>query len=618
MKKTSLLLWALFCSWQAIAQNNDELIKASLAGDIATVKKNVEGGADVNYRNDAGNTPVSVAYFSDEITEYLLSKGANANSGDYPSLVSASRYYSIDVMKKLLKAGADPNKPGIVKVDLAGGVQKALDAEKAKGKQANKYMIKAYETQLKTMPKGNTMSFSALQMAVSYTNCVECMEALLSAGAKTDFINTITGGNILHEVATSYQPIETRAATINANIPYFIQYGMGVPDWYKDMDISSYGNASDMVRVLKAAGGNMEATDNQKQTPLMAAIKRPIQNEEVIMAFINNGASLKPTGMDIKKTEFSEDTEDPEKIKVKFDFPAEGRHSGGSGYSANMDNLNPKPRRVALISFYLYDAGKGKANITGVGAWRTPDAAGQNQINGFYSKSIGKFKDTFKENGISLLTPDEFLDTQEKAETYYGFVQESAKKEKTTIRRSKTRSSTTSMGGGWTMTTYTTTTATAEALKVAPAGMGYRTFFVANEAEDESLPVNFQGGVFSANRKLTSNLGYELCKELGVDAVMVVYIATRKPKQNQEDYAVNAVVTIMLGPNPGRSESSDPEAKNLGQFYCGTRTFYGSPKIFKDNDGIFGQYDGMANILATHAAKMSKYVNGKEKDEDEK
>ena len=109
-----------------------------------------------------------------------------------------------------------------------------------------------------------------------------------------------------------------------------------------------------------------------------------------------------------------------------------------------------------------------------------------------------------------------------------------------------------------------------------------------------------------------------LFRSLGVDAVMVVYIATRKLKERQDDFAVNAVVAIMLGPNPGRSETSDPEAKNLGQFYCGTRTFYGSPKIFKDAKGIFGQYDGMANVLAAHAKKMCQYVIGKEKDEDEK
>lgn len=609
------------CFGQGAAQNNDELISAASLGDLTTVKKNVEGGANVNYKNDKGQTPISVAYFFTEVTEYLLSKGADPNGGDFPALVSAPRVYSLEVMKLLLKAGADPNKPGVVKVDLSAGVQKALDDEKAKGKKANKYLVKAYEDQLSKMPKGNTMTSYPLAMTVSYTNCKECVEVLLNAGAKVDFKSPVTGGNLLHEVAMSYLSVDKRTASLQANIPYFEKAGISIPEWYKEIDVAGYGNASDIIRLLKAAGTDMEALDNSKQTPLLMAIRQPIQNEEVIIAFIDNGANIKATGMENAKTDFAEDTENPDKIKVKFDFPAEGRHSGGSGYSANMDNLNPKPRRVALVSFYLYDAGKGKSNITGTGVWRTPESAGQNQINGFYAKSIGKFKDSFKKNGIDLLTPDEFLDTEEKAELYYGFEQESAKKEKTSITRTKSRNSSSSYSAGgytYTTTTTSTTTATIGTLKVAPAGMGYRTFFVANETEDESQPANFQGGIFTANRKLTSNLGYELCKGLGVDAVMVVYIATRKLKMNQDDFAVNAVVAIMLGPNPGRSESSDPEAKNLGQFYCGTRTFYSSPKIFKEAKGIFGQYDGMANILSVHATKMSQYIFGKEKDEDDK
>lgn len=614
MKSTILSLFVLFCVSTLVAQNNDELITVTFKGDFDAVKKNVEGGANVNYKNAQGQTPISLAYMYPEITEYLIGKGADVNSGDSPALVSASRFYSVDVMKKLLKAGADPNKPSVVNVDVSAPIRKLLEEEKAKGKKGNKYMVKAFEDQLKNMGSSTTYTTYALQNALAYSNCLECVQLLVVAGAK-DYKNQAFGGNAIHEVAFGYVPISQRSASNQANIPGFEKYGMGVPDWYRNLDISDMGSADAIIRVLKNAGMDMEALDNNKRTPLTNAILQPNIQEEVVMALVNNGADLKATGMHNDQTEFARETADPDKIKVRYDFPGEGRNSNnGGGYSANMDLVDPKPKRVALISYYLYDAGKGKANITGVGAWRTADYAGQNQVNGFYNKSIGKFKEAFAEKGITLLTPSEFLDTEAKAEAYYGFVQESALKEKTSISRSKTRSSSSTVAG-WTTTTYTTTTATVGTLKVAPFDEGYRNFFVANETEDESMISNFQGGVFTANRKLTSSLGNELCKELGVDAVMVVYIATRKPKQMQDDYGVNAVVAIMLGPNPVRSEGSDPDAKNLGQFYCGTRTFYQSPQIFKDNKGIFGQYDGMANILRAHAIKMSNYINGSEKDE---
>ena len=213
-------------------------------------------------------------------------------------------------------------------------------------------------------------------------------------------------------------------------------------------------------------------------------------------------------------------------------------------------------------------------------------------------------KTTFKENGIDLLTPDQFLDTDEKFEFYHGFNPETAKKEKTTMTKRKAAGSSISSVAIATVTT----------LKICPSNKGYKPFFIANEEPDASMQNNFQGGMFTADRKLTSSLGYDLAKGLGVDAVVVVYIATRKLKKLSNDYGVNAVVTMMLGPNPGKTEVSDPDAKNLGQFYCGTRTFYNSPVIFKEDKGIFGQYDGMANLLSAHATKMCNYVNGKEKD----
>src|SRR6185369_10344289 len=143
------------------------------------IKKNVESGANVNYKNDKGQTPLSLVYLYPNITEYLISKGADVNGGDSPALVSAARFYSVDVMKILLKAGADPNKPSVVNVDVAAPVRKLLEEEKAKGKKANKYMVKAYEDQLKNMGSSTTYTTYALQNALGSTNCLECVVLLI-------------------------------------------------------------------------------------------------------------------------------------------------------------------------------------------------------------------------------------------------------------------------------------------------------------------------------------------------------------------------------------------------------------------------------------------------------
>ncbi|MFC2111144.1 hypothetical protein ACFLQ5_01690 [Bacteroidota bacterium] len=304
-----------------------------------------------------------------------------------------------------------------------------------------------------------------------------------------------------------------------------------------------------------------------------------------------------------KPTEFASKTANVEKIKAKLDFPTEGRNSKkGGGYSANVELLNPKPKRVALISFYLYDpacgksTGAGNAALTGTSSakmWRTATATAQVHINGFYEKSISSLKAGFKEYGIDLLTPDEFLDTEEKEYFFYGFNQESGKKEKTERR-----------AVGYYVS------ATLSTIKICPSDKGYRPFFVTNEAVTASAATAFTGGgLFDSNRKMTSSLGYELCKGLGVDAVVVCYIVTRKPKMKKEDYVVDAVQLYMIGPNP---MSSGPDDKNRGQFYCGTRYFAKQLEFANAKKGTLS-YDNIGNVMTASSRRLCNWVINKAK-----
>ncbi len=601
--KLSLLLTAIcFCAIKGYAGANEDLIAACKAGDLAKATAAIAAGADVNYL-DSGNPPIASAYFWPEITKLLLDKGANPNLGTTPALVTASSVYSTEVLKLLLDAGADPNLPS--RTDPAATMKILIAKEKEKGKDANQTLIKAWENISKTMKPTDVY---ALQPIVMSTNCVPCLEMLFAKGAKPE--KAVTDGNLLHTFATYGNTKAYRKQNMAAAKTSYESFGVKVPDWYGDLPDERVGTHEEMFKVLLSKGLDINAKNKAGQSPLKVAIGGGFGQEEIIRLFIKNGANVKETGLSNDPTPFAEETKSVDDVKVKFDFPREGRNGNGGGYSANIDLLEKKPKKVALISYYLYDPGKGKVSggtYTGsvsVSVWRTPDAAGQTQVNGFYSESIDALKTTFKENGIDLLTPDEFLDTPEKADFYYNFNQESAKKEKTTITKRGAASS----------NVWDVAEASASTLKVSPSGKGYRTFFVANERPDESELENFAGGVFSANRKLTTSLGYDLAKGLGVDAVVVVYICTRKVKQIKDDFGVNAVVTMMIGPNPGKTEEADKDAKNLGQFYCGTRTYYGSPVIFKEEKGIFGQYEGMSNILKAHVIKMSKYINGKEKE----
>ncbi|MBK9477264.1 MAG: hypothetical protein IPN99_00070 [Bacteroidetes bacterium] len=612
MKNTHslLLLLVFFASMECYAGANEDLFAACKGGDFAKATAAITAGADVNSL-DAGNPPIASAFLWPDITKLLLDKGADPNLGEYPALVQAATFYSTEVIKLLLAAGADPNKPG--KTNPGATFKSLIEKEKAKGKDGNKDLIKAWETALKA---AKPTEIYPLYSVVMNTNCVPCAKLLFEKGAKAD-LAVYDGNGLMHTFALYAKSISARRQVFAAAKTSMESYGIKMPEWYaEDMPEDRLGTPDEMMALLLSQGLNINEKNKgfaggKPTTPLTLAIAGGFGSEEIIRLFIKNGADLKETGLTNKVTPFAEETQNADKIKVKYDFPREGRNSNGGGYSANMDLLKSKPKKVALISYYLYDPGKGKVQggtYTGsvtTSVWRTSDIIGQTQINGFYGESIAALKSSFKDNGVDLLTPDEFLDTPEKSDFYYNFNQESAKKEKTTITKRGAASS----------NVWDVAVATASTLKISPAGKGYRSFFVCNEAADESTLSNFDQGIFSANRKLTSSLGYDLAKGLDVDAVVVVYICTRKIKSAKDDYGVNAVVMTMMGPNPGKAEDSDKEAKNIGQFYCGTRTYYSSPVIFKEEKGLFGQYEGMANILKAHATKMCKYVNGKEKDE---
>src|SRR5213592_2289100 len=132
MKTLLTFLLVSFLTFTLAAQGNEDFIMAAFKGDLDAVKKSVEGGTNVNFKNDKGQTAISVCYMHPAITEYLIGKGADVNSGDSPALVGAARSYALDVMKLLIKAGADPNKPAVVNVDVSAPVRKMLEDEKAK------------------------------------------------------------------------------------------------------------------------------------------------------------------------------------------------------------------------------------------------------------------------------------------------------------------------------------------------------------------------------------------------------------------------------------------------------------------------------------------------------
>jgi ankyrin repeat protein len=286
MKKLLALLFACAC---LNVYANDDLIKACMAGNLAEVKALVEKGADVNYSNASG-VPLTASGMHGDVTKYLLEKGAKLPA-DNSALVNACTYGSPEVIKALLDAGSDPNKPLVT--DASKSIQKLVDDEKAKGKDANKTLIKTWEGMVESMKKTPVTTYGMTSL-VTLTNCVECMQMMADKGAKFDMKNAITGGNLLHEFAFSGRTKKARAEynkTVMA--PAIEKWGVTVPAWYKDE--SKMGSPEEIAKFLVSKGVDINAINSLKNAPLMDALTVPasVFQYEVAIALINNGANVK-------------------------------------------------------------------------------------------------------------------------------------------------------------------------------------------------------------------------------------------------------------------------------------------------------------------------------------
>lgn len=290
-KMTTLFLAITFCvlSVRSFAGNNEDLIAACRKGDVAAAQKAIDAGANVNFIDEGGGTPLTSAIFSPAVTQLLLDKKADPNLGTSPALVNAAGVGSYEVMQLLLKAGADPNKPLVI--DLGAAYKKLIADEKAKGKAANKYIIKAYQDLLDKAGTGTPIY--AIQHAVNKTICKECLELLISKGAKTDIINATSGGNLLDDLAFSYLPTADWIVNNKPQAEGWEKYGFVLPEWYKNPDANKPSAIDGMVKVLVKAGVNINAQNKMKQTPLLTSLARFSQTRsEVVLAFVNNGSDI--------------------------------------------------------------------------------------------------------------------------------------------------------------------------------------------------------------------------------------------------------------------------------------------------------------------------------------
>lgn len=252
MKKIILTISAaLIMQFMAFAQVQDELFTSCLKCDFEGVKKAIENGADVNEPNTkTKQNALAYAYFSPEITRYLLEKKCDPNGGSYPAILGAASVGSYEVMQLLLENGADPNK--------------------------------------------SAYNMTALISVVKMTNCAECTDLLLTKGADKNAKESIYG-NAFGVYAANGLPQNERKEAMKKYGDLLKGYNLTVPEWYYNPSTKLNATPDEMVKILvkhgvdiNKRGTNVTDASLPGEPPLFTAMN--VGKEEIILSFLNNGA----------------------------------------------------------------------------------------------------------------------------------------------------------------------------------------------------------------------------------------------------------------------------------------------------------------------------------------
>lgn len=117
----------------------DELLIACLTGDALAVSRQIAAGADVNYENGEGRTPLMMAVAGlgrgdmirrrerdfEQIVDSLLAVGADPNRGLMSTLILATTTGRLHLVNAMLRAGADIDAATELPTDEEGGTMLA-------------------------------------------------------------------------------------------------------------------------------------------------------------------------------------------------------------------------------------------------------------------------------------------------------------------------------------------------------------------------------------------------------------------------------------------------------------------------------------------------------------
>lgn len=223
-----------------------QLIHAAQSGDTVKVQSLLNKGADIEAKDDIGNTPLITAanVGNTDVTELLLKRGANIEASNFMGqtpLIMAASSGQTEVLRLLLDKGADIEARDYTKAT-------ALLAAAAKGRAEAVRLLLERNANLAAR---DILGENALIGAARSDNC-ELVEFLLAKGF----------------------PIEERNN-----------------DGATALFVAAAEEKTDSVRTLLLHGANLESRDNLGDTPLIAASSHA-KSPDTVKLLLDSGADI--------------------------------------------------------------------------------------------------------------------------------------------------------------------------------------------------------------------------------------------------------------------------------------------------------------------------------------
>jgi ankyrin repeat protein len=237
--------------------NEKDLFSAIIVESPASVRRLLEGGADLEQRDEEGNTALGLTVGSsiyDDITQLLLSFGSDPNraTGKYKTLPLNKSAFSgsYRAVEMLLKAGADPRKAD------PDGETAVMSAAKHGRKAIIRLLLEAgAEVNARDKDGRNAVSWTAV-----WGNYPSTIELLLDAGADVDPKDAFGLTPFLSSLAYGRTSAAWRLFRAGANPKTVDNEGRSAL-----MYAAEVGDAR-MVRALMKAGAPLDAVDQYGKT----------------------------------------------------------------------------------------------------------------------------------------------------------------------------------------------------------------------------------------------------------------------------------------------------------------------------------------------------------------